>query len=267
MKAEVYEGFQTFIHGLTGVKMRPGQTALLRARIAERMKALELEEESEYLRLLKSREEKGELRRFINAITTNTTSFFRTEEHFQVLRRHLKQWMVRGGERYRVWSSASSTGEEPWSIAMTIAQTMPDWAERDMAVLATDIDTDVLARAKKGVYSQESIKQVPEGYRSRYFLPEAGNYVIQQDLKRMVTYGRLNLSHIPYPMKGPFDAIFCRNVLIYFDQDMRTKVLAAMIELLHPRGLLILGPSESALGMEHLLRRTTDSVYMLRRSD
>jgi chemotaxis protein methyltransferase CheR len=265
----VFESFRTFIYDQTGVTMRRGKEALLRARIAERMRALGLEDESVYLRLVRTDATGDELRRFINAITTNTTSFFRAPEHFGVLADHARAWDASGGGRYRVWCAASSTGEEPWSIAMVLARWVPEWARRDVKVLATDIDTDVLAEAKAARYRDAALSTVPADYRARFLTPagadEAGNcQVVRSELRAMVSFARLNLVRFPYPMAGPFDVIFCRNVLIYFDNDTRLRVLSAMIQLLDPRGLLILGPSESAMGLDHLVRRTTDSVYVPR---
>jgi chemotaxis protein methyltransferase CheR len=266
MDAAVFERFRTFIHAQTGVTMNRGKEALLNARIAERMQALGLDDEAAYLRLVQGDPTGEELRRFINAITTNTTSFFRAPEHFGVLADHARAWDARGGARYRVWCAASSTGEEPWGIAMVLARWIPAWARRDVKVLATDIDTDVLAEARAGRYREAAVATIPTDYRSRYLMPARSDelgawHAVRPELRAMVTYGRLNLVRLPYPMSGPFDVIFCRNVLIYFDNETRLRVLTAMIELLAPDGLLILGPSESAMGLDHLVRRTTDSVY------
>jgi chemotaxis protein methyltransferase CheR len=233
------------------------------------MRELNVPDEESYLKYIQDDLTGRELRRFINAITTNTTSFFRTPEHFGSLRKHVIEWDKNGGRRYRVWCSASSTGEEPWSIAMLIARWIPDWVRKDVRVLATDIDTDVLAQARAARYREKTLVTVPPDYRTNFFSAsgvedEEAMFSIRAELRGMVNFARLNLSQLPYPMKGPFDVIFCRNVLIYFDQDVRLKVLTAMIGMLEPDGLLILGPSESAMGLEHLLRRTTDSVYMLR---
>lgn len=265
MKPEVFEQFREFIYDHTGLTMRRGKESLLRARIAERMRALELTDEADYLRRVRSDGSGQELREFINSITTNTTSFFRTPEHFDILGDYARQWLEHDGQRFRLWCSASSTGEEPWSIAMTLARVVPDWQKRDVAVLATDIDTGVLAEAKAARYPMASIATVPPDLRTRYLHPQRSPsgelYEVRPDLRTMVSFARLNLVKIPYPMNGPLDVIFCRNVLIYFDNETRIRVLTAMVKLLKPHGMLVLGPSESAMGLDAIVERTTDSVY------
>jgi chemotaxis protein methyltransferase CheR len=266
----VFDAFRAFIHAQTGVNMHKGKEALLRARIAERMRALGIEDETVYLQRVRSDHSGGELRLFINAITTNTTSFFRTPEHFQILNQHIARWAASGGARFRAWSAASSTGEEPWSMVMVMARAVPDWASRDVRLLATDIDTDVLAEARLGRYREHAAASAPPEFRQRCFVPggqdEGGPWVaVRPDLRAMASFAQLNLVRPPYPMRGPFDIIFCRNVLIYFDHETRVRTLSAMVELLSPDGLLVLGPSESAMGLEHLVRRATDSVYVPRR--
>jgi chemotaxis protein methyltransferase CheR len=251
--------------------MHRGKEALLRARISERMNALGIEDENVYLQRVRGDTTGDELRRFINSITTNTTSFFRAPEHFSVLAEHVSRWDQGGGTRYRAWCAASSTGEEPWSMAMVIARHVPDWSRKDVRILATDIDTDVLAEASTGKYRERAVTGTPPDYRQRCFLPagrdDAGAWLtIRPDLRPMVSFAQLNLVRQPYPMRGPFDIIFCRNVLIYFDHETRMRVLTAMVALLHADGLLVLGPSESAMGLDHLVRRATDSVYVPRRA-
>ena len=269
MDVGVFEAFRAFIHAQTGVSMHKGKEALLRARISERMRALSIDDPGRYLALVEGDRSGVELRTFINSITTNTTSFFRAPQHFSLLAEHARRWQELGAPRYRVWSAASSTGEEPWSIAITLVRSIPGCAQRDVRVLATDIDTDVLAEAKTAQYGERALETVPAALRERAFVPARrangqACQAISPELRTLVQFARLNLIRPPYPMRGPFDVIFCRNVLIYFDQDTRLRVLSAMADLLDPNGLLILGPSESALGLDHLLRRATDSVYVRR---
>lgn len=269
MESETFEKFRVFVYQHAGVRMRDGQGSLLRARISERMRSLGMQHEEDYLKFLERDLSGIEVKKFINSITTNVTSFFRTPEHFDILSQHLYNHVAQTSRRYRVWSSASSTGEEPWSIAMVIAKTTPDWTRRDIKVLATDIDTDVLTKARAGRYRTTALTGLPADYQARYLEPagndEDGAWVsVRAELRPLISFARLNLSRFPYPMSGPFDIIFCRNVLIYFDHEMRTAVLNAMIDLLDPAGLLILGPSESALGLDHRLVRATDSVYQIR---
>jgi chemotaxis protein methyltransferase CheR len=167
-----------------------------------------------------------------------------------------------------VWCSASSSGEEAWSIAMVLARGAPDWLNQDVKVLATDIDTNVLQIARNASYPASLVAAVPDDFRGRFLVQDrdsrGASYSLRPDLRAMVSFARLNLTQLPYPMRGPFDVIFCRNVLIYFDHETRTQVIKAMLDLLDPRGILVLGPSESALGLDHLVIRTTDSVYQRR---
>lgn len=268
MNPQVFDAFRDFIQVQTGLTMRRGKEALLRARIAERIRALGLEDEAAYLRRVRDDRTGDELRAFINAITTNTTSFFRAPEHFEILADYARAWAAEDHTRLRVWCSASSTGEEPWSMAMVLAHCIGDWSRRDVRVLATDIDTDVLAEARAARYPERAVATVPPALRTRYLVnertPDGTVWTVRPDLKPMVSFARLNLVRQPYPMSGPFDIIFCRNVLIYFDNDTRIRVLTEMVRLLQPHGLLVLGPSESAMGLDHLVRRTTDSVYVPR---
>ncbi len=152
---------------------------------------------------------------------------------------------------------------------MVLARWIPNWARRDVKVLATDIDTDVLAEARAARYRAAALSSVPPDYRTRFLVPAPSDeggawHAVRPELREMVSYARLNLVRFPYPLSGPLDIIFCRNVLIYFDNETRIQVLTAMVGLLAPDGLLILGPSESAMGLDHLVRRTTDSVYVRR---
>ena len=201
MQPEVFDAFRDFIHVQTGLTMRRGKESLLRARISERMRALGLEDEGAYLTRVRSDTTGAELRVFINAITTNTTSFFRAPEHFDTLGAYARAWDAQGQTRMRVWCSASSTGEEPWSMAMVLADALPDLARRDVKVLATDIDTDVLAEAKAGRYRPESLTTVPPALRNRSFVqerhPEGVTWSIRPELRPMVSFARLNLVNEP----------------------------------------------------------------------
>ena len=192
-----------------------------------------------------------ELAELCNAITTNLTSFFREPHHFQYLRDHLLAPIIaarRGERRLRIWSAGCSTGEEPYSIAMTLLETLPDPDRWDVRILATDLDSEVLARARRGMYPAERTATVSPERLRRFFIecPEAtGSWrQIAPEVAALVTFKPLNLIHA-LPMRGPLDAIFCRNVVIYFDKDTQRELFTRMARLQRPGDLLFLGHSES----------------------
>jgi len=200
-------------------------------------------------------EEKGY---FVNAITTNLTSFFRENHHFDyLLQTEIPKLLKQNpgpnrretDKRLRIWSSATSTGEEPYSIAITLMEAMKGTIQNwDVKILATDIDSNVLAKAKQGVYENKRIEDIPDKYKKHYFHRGKGenssNVKVDKKLQQLITFKQLNLLH-NWPMKGPFDVIFCRNVIIYFDKATQLDLFARYYELLTPGGLLILGHSEN----------------------
>jgi chemotaxis protein methyltransferase CheR len=184
-------------------------------------------------------------------LTTNLTSFFREAHHFDYLRDGflaLRREAGRRSERIRIWSSACSSGEEPYSIAMVILETIPDWQRWDIKILATDLDSDILARAESGCYNAERVKGLDPKRLGRFFKesresPE-GEYQVIPEIAQMVTFRQVNLMH-DLPMAGPLDAIFCRNVVIYFDKDTQRGLFSRMARLQRPGQLLFLGHSET----------------------
>jgi chemotaxis protein methyltransferase CheR len=188
---------------------------------------------------------------FCNALTTNLTSFFRESHHFDYLR---DQFLVprrdagQRGDRIRIWSSACSSGEEPYSIAMVVAETIPDWQRWDIKILATDLDSDILARAERGSYNADRVKGMDPKRMSRFFTEvrdgtEAA-YQIVPELANLITFKQINLMH-DLPMPGPLDVIFCRNVVIYFDKDTQRGLFSRISKLQRPGDLLMLGHSET----------------------
>jgi chemotaxis protein methyltransferase CheR len=190
-----------------------------------------------------------EIVQFCNAITTNLTAFFREPHHFDYLRDHVLAPMVSGAQRrLRIWSGGCSTGEEPYSLAMTILETLPDLKRWDVRILATDLDSDVLERARRGVYAEDRLKNMTLQRRVRFFTErrdrEGVCYEASPELKSLITFKQLNLMH-PLPMRGPLDAVFCRNVVIYFDKDTQRDLFTRVSQLQRPGNLLFLGHSES----------------------
>jgi len=234
----------------TGISLSDAKRQLVYGRLSRRLRALKLSSFREYLELL----ERGvatELEEFINAITTNLTSFFREPHHFEYLATHvLPQIVARdaGARRARIWCCAASTGEEPYSIGMVLREAAPLLHGFDIKVLATDLDSAVLATAANGIYNAERLTSVSSTRASRFFRKgsgtQAGKFRVQAELQNLITFKQLNLMH-EWPVRGPFDAIFCRNVIIYFDKDTQRALFARMAALQRPGDILFLGHSES----------------------
>lgn len=233
------------IYQRAGIALSDSKRELVYGRLARRLRALRQPSFGAYLALLED-ESAEEWEHFTNALTTNLTSFFREKHHFDMLREHLEAH--RGEGPIRVWSSAASTGEEPYSIAMTVAQTLRR-ASDDVRILATDIDTHVLERGSRGVYPLERIEALPDALRKRFFLRGTGAHEgqvrVRDELRRMIRFRQLNLLDAQWPMSEPFEVIFCRNVLIYFDKDTQRRLLRHMAQYIRPGGLLLIGHSES----------------------
>lgn len=223
---------------------------------------LELDDFGRYLGMLEANPNSAEWQAFINSLTTNLTAFFREGHHFPVLAEHARR---RSGE-YRVWSAAASTGEEPYSLAITLADTLGTAPGR-WKVFASDIDTEVLQKAQSGIYRQDELKTLSPQQLQRYFMrgtgPHEGLVRVRQELANNVEFTQLNLLDKQYNVPGPFDAIFCRNVMIYFDKTTQQEILRRFVPLLKPDGLLFAGHSEnfSNLVREFSLRGQT--VYAL----
>ena len=242
---------------LTGIKMGPDKQALIASRVLKRMRALGIEEYRDYLERFESDPE--EVEHFINAVTTNTTYFFREEDHFPHMADQLRSWVAGGQRRFRYWCAASSTGQEPYTIALTLWRALEGRAA-DIQILATDIDTKVLGVASRAVYGQDQLDKVPASYRDGFERVSDGWRVIGP-VRNMVRFARLNLTQVPYPMKGPLDVVSCRNVMIYFDEPTRRRLVGEFERLLRPGGTLYIGHSESIQGMTRSLRPDRPSIF------
>jgi chemotaxis protein methyltransferase CheR len=250
-----FEFICQFVHNAAGIVLGENKREMVYRRLARITRERKLKNFSDYCHLLRTQSDKEE-DYFINAITTNLTSFFRENHHFDYLLQHEiprivteEKKSVRQRKRLRIWSSASSTGEEPYSIAITFLRAMKGelfgW---DIKILATDVDSNVLAQGAAGVYDNSRIEELPEELKRQCFIQGTGknnnNVKVSEKLKSLVTFKRLNLLH-DWPMKGPLDVIFCRNVIIYFDKKTQQELFSRYYELLKPGGLLILGHSEN----------------------
>jgi chemotaxis protein methyltransferase CheR len=261
-----FDRVRKLIHQHAGISLSAAKQDMVYSRLARRLRATGLKTFEAYLDRLE-RGDKGEWESFVNALTTNLTSFFREPHHFPILAEHLKK--LAGKRPLKIWCCASSTGEEPYSIAMTVVEALGQQSSQ-VSVLATDLDTQVLAVATAAVYGADRVDRM-EADRVRRFMSErvssAGReFSIKPDARRLVSFQRVNLLDPSWPVRGPFDAIFCRNVMIYFDKDTQYRILSRFVPLLQPDGLLFAGHSESFLHAADLFRSKGKTVYELARN-
>jgi len=254
----------------SGIALNPAKRQMVYGRLVRRLRALRLAGFSDYLRLLEQGEAGGELQEFTNAITTNLTSFFRESHHFEYLGDELlpaiaEQVQSRG--RLRIWSSACSTGEEPYSIAMVLREKRELLGRADCKILATDLDSNVLVTAAAGLYPPERVRQLSPKRLAEFFTPAAagrqGSLQVSASLRQLITFKQLNLMH-EWPMRGPFDAIFCRNVVIYFDIETKRALFERMAQLQPPGSILFLGHSESLYRVSERYELIGRTVYRRR---
>lgn len=256
-----------FAHEHAGIALADSKRNLVYSRLSRRLRALKLTSFRQYREYLATNT--AELESFINAISTNLTKFFREAHHFDHFRTHVAVPFVQGshgatGRRMRVWSAGCSTGEEPYTIAVVLKREILDLARHDVKILATDIDTDVIAKGVRGEYPASSVDEVPKPYRE-FFLPVEGkrdstNVTVDEEVRKLITFRRLNLME-PWPFTGNFDAIFCRNVMIYFDAPTKTTLVDRLTEKIKPGGWLYIGHSESLIGSHPGLRLVGRTIY------
>jgi chemotaxis protein methyltransferase CheR len=248
---EDFNALRAMVKAHTGINLTDQKRELVYGRLSRRLRALDLGSFVEYRELLTDESGK-EFVEFCNAITTNLTSFFRESHHFDYVRDQILTPRLndpRGSRRIRIWCAGCSSGEEPYSLAMTIRETLGADAGRwDIRILATDLDSDVLSRGQRGVYAADRVRDLDPARRNRFFRATTLNgqpaYAVEPELQSLITFKQLNLM-TPFPMKGPLDAIFCRNVVIYFDKDTQRDLFARMAQLQEPGATLFLGHSES----------------------
>ena len=269
ISAEEFDALRTLIKQWCGIHLREGKQTLVRARLNRRLRVLGLDSFSAYVKHLREDESGQEITALLDAISTNVTSFFREANHFAYVREKLMpRWREEGESgrlRLRIWSAGCSSGEEPYSIAMSLREGLKGVEGFDARILATDISTDILAAARRGVYAAEMLEHAPEFCTRSYFDAvvagdHAGSFRANEELRSMIKFGRLNLMD-PWPMSGPFDAIFCRNVMIYFDPETQARLVARFAALLRPGGILFIGHSESLMGNDCGLANQGPAIY------
>jgi len=261
---EDFAALRELVKTHTGIHLSEQKREMVYGRLSRRLRALGLDSFRAYRELLEGGDPE-ELVQFCNAITTNLTSFFREAHHFQYLREQLlaPQAEARAARRLRLWSAGCSTGEEPYSLAMTIHEAFPDVRRRDIKILATDLDTEVLGRGARGLYEEERLRGLAPERLERFFRRAGGAgsaYAVAPELRGLITFRELNLMHA-LPMKGPFDAIFCRNVVIYFDKDTQRELFARIAQLQRPGDMLFLGHSESLYRVSDAYTLVGKTIY------
>lgn len=251
---------QALIYQRAGISLHDGKHAMVYSRLSRRLRETGHQSFKAYLSWLEA-QDGAEWQEFINALTTNLTSFFREHHHFQVFSEHLKAHKEHS--HWRVWCSAASTGEEPYSILMTAVDALG--ANAPFKLMASDIDSKVLAMASQGVYRLENLKNVTESQLQRYFLKgkasNSGMVRVKPELQRMVEFIMVNLVRDDWPFREPFDMVFCRNVMIYFDAPTQRKVLERIYRVMVPGGLLFVGHAENFSESRDLFVLKGKTVY------
>ncbi len=257
-----FDRVRALIYKRAGISLAVGKQEMVYSRLARRLRARAMTSFTTYLEALEAGRMPDEWEAFTNALTTNLTSFFREAHHFPLLAEHVKKVKT----PITIWCSASSTGEEPYSIAMTLCEAFGTLTP-PAQIIATDIDTNVLATAANGVYAINRLDKMSPERAKRFFLrgkgDQEGMVRVRQELRQMITFKPLNLLADGWPLTGQFDVIFCRNVMIYFDKETQRKILARFVPLMKPDGLLFAGHSENFLYVSDALKLRGKTVYEL----
>jgi chemotaxis protein methyltransferase CheR len=257
-----FQRVRTLIYQRAGIALAEGKHQMVYSRLARRLRVIGIKSFTQYLDKLESQPDSPEWESFTNALTTNLTSFFREAHHFPILAAHARK---KGGP-LEIWCSAASTGEEPYSIAMTVCEAFNSLTP-PVQIIATDIDTNVLATAQRGVYTLDKIDKLTPEQTKRFFLrgkgQQQGMVKVKPQLQQLITFKQLNLLDANWPVSGPFDVIFCRNVMIYFDKPTQSNILSRFAPLMKPDALLFAGHSENFLYVSDAFKLRGKTVYEL----
>lgn len=257
-----FERIRALIRDRVGISLSDKKRDLVYSRIARRLRHLGLHQFSDYLDYLLVSEH--EIQDFINALTTNLTAFFREAHHFDLLSAQMLKRLAHSQEPFKIWSSACSSGEEAYSIAMTAIETFSTWTP-PVRIMATDVDTQVLAQAKSGIYGFERLEKMPQDRVRNFFLKgkgaRKGSVKIRPEVAALIQFKPFNLLAPVWPVRAPLDAIFCRNVMIYFDKPTQYRILSRFYPLLKDRGVLYAGHSESFQHATDLFKSQGQTVF------
>lgn len=258
-----FDRVRKMLYDRVGISLSPAKQDMVYSRLARRLRATGIDSFNAYLAHLE-RGDDAEMEAFTNALTTNLTAFFREEHHFPALAEHIRHYM--GKHQINLWCSAASTGEEPYSMAMTMVDLFGSFTP-PVKIFASDIDTNVLKKAAAGVYPLERLEKLPKDMLKRFFLKgsgtQEGHALVRKELRDMITFRQVNLLDDSWPMRGPFEAIFCRNVMIYFDKPTQRKILEKFVPLMRPDALLFAGHSESFYHTADIFKSRGKTVYEL----
>jgi len=251
------------VYHVAGICLPPGKEGLVRSRLSHRLRALGLAGFDEYLAYLERDTSGAELVQMVDAICTNKTSFFRENAHFELLQRTILPRLAARDGAIRIWSAGCSSGQEPYTIAIVVREVLDDQHLVRARILATDLSTKILRRAREAVYPHDELRDVPPVLTPRHFvIADAGTrtFRVSDATRSLVKIARLNLMG-EWPMRGPFDVVFCRNVMIYFDRATQERLVRRFAALLAPGGWLLVGHSESLTALQHGLRYVQPAVY------
>lgn len=264
-----FERISAMVYDYCGINLHDGKKELVRSRLAKMLRQRSLENFSQYIAAVANDASGQAMSELIDSISTNLTSFFREPIHFDYLANsYLPQLLARkqadNQHRLRAWSAGCSSGEEPYSIAITLLESLPKTDRWDVKLLATDISTRILSRAREGIYEQERIEPVPAALKNRYLLPRSRKgrkyFEVAGGIRQITVFKYLNLMQ-EWPFRGPFDFIFCRNVMIYFDKETQQRLINRFWQALAPQGILFTGHSESLTGIRHNFRYVQPTIY------
>lgn len=262
-----FEQIRKLIYAHAGINLSAAKKDMVYSRLGRRLRANGFKNFKDYLLFLES-DNNNEWEAFVNSLTTNLTSFFREAHHFPVLADHVRRLKQRSliNAPINIWCNAASTGEEPYTIAMTMIDVFNSLTP-PVRIIATDIDTQALQKASNGVYTLEQAEKLPKDILERFFLKgrneKHGQVKVRKELRDLITFSQLNLQDNIWPINGPFDAIFCRNVMIYFDKTTQNKILQRFAPIMQPDALLFAGHSESLQGLNDVFKLRGKTVYQL----
>ncbi len=271
MSESDFMNFSTLVYSESGINIPNSKKSMISARIFKRLKALDMDSYSLYYDyLINSKDKKVELENLINVVSTNKTDFFRENDHFDLLQSKAipeisqsKRFLAE--KKIYAWSAGCSTGEEPYTIAKVISESLTGISAADFSLLATDISTDVIEKARNAVYSCKEVETIPDNYKKKYLMkgkgPMEGFYKIVPELRSKIVFKKLNLQDQLYKLGSKMDFIFCRNVVIYFDKETQKKVYTNLYNNLVPNGFLFIGHSETLVGTGLTMKRVAPTVY------
>jgi chemotaxis protein methyltransferase CheR len=262
--SDEFEQFRMLVYKESGISLGDGKRSLIVSRLSKRLRDLSLDTFQQYFNLVTGSAGQEEFTQLLDLISTNKTDFFREPKHFDFLREEVLPELA-STKRVRIWSSASSSGEEPYTIAMTLYDGVQAPAQWNFHILASDLSTRVLAKASSGVYDTERVRDLPAATLKRHFLSgrggAAGKVKVKSHLSDMVTFRRINLMDDRFPIKTPLDVIFCRNVMIYFDRPTQERLVGRFHKYLKPGGYLFIGHSESLQWLNQPFKSIAPTIY------